>query len=269
MSASRNALPGPAFPEVSVAIYRAAPKMRPMRKIFILGHSHITALAHGYKTAPPRPEMWPEMAFVPLNEPQFQPAMQGEALNPAIAAQLHQAQAGVHISLIGGNDHSAIAMLNHLHRFEVVLPEAPDLPVDPAAALLPAGLVLAALAQRIAPHLSLLAAYRAAAPGRLVHIESPPPVPSEAHIREHPGVFRDKIEACGVSPALLRYKFWRLHSLLWREACARLGVEFMTVPMEMCDADGMLVEAAWNPDPTHGNALYGSAVIAKLLREAA
>jgi hypothetical protein len=106
-------------------------------------------------------------------------------------------------------------------------------------------------------------------PGRLVHIESPPPIPSEEHIREHPGIFHDKIEECGVSPAMLRYKFWRLHSRLYREACAALGVEFLTVPEAMRDDAGMMIEAAWNPDPTHGNALYGGAVIGKLLREAA
>ena len=236
-----------------------------MRKIFALGHSHITALASSYKAPPPGPEM----AFALLNEPQFQPALQGDALNPALAAEVLRAQADLHVSLIGGNDHSIIVMLNHPQRFEVVLPEAPDLPVDPGAEILPAGLVLAELERRITPHVKTLAAYRALVPGRLVHIESPPPVPSEAHIRKHPGVFHAKIDESGVSPAMLRYKFWRLHSRLYREACARLGVEFLAAPEEMRDEAGMMIEAAWNPDPTHGNALYGGAVIAKLLRQAA
>jgi hypothetical protein len=240
--------------------------MRAMRKIFALGHSHIAALANSYKAAAP-PGV--EMAFLLLNEPQFQPVTQGEALNPAIAVRLREAAADLHVSLAGGNDHSIMAMLNHTPRFELVLPEAPDLPVDPAAEVLPAGLVLAELQRRIRPHLRTLAAYRAAVPGRLVHIESPPPIPSEAHIRKHPGVFRDRIEACGVSPALLRYKVWRLHSRLYREACAGLGVEFLAVPEAMRDDAGMMIEAAWNPDPTHGNTLYGGAVIAELLREAA
>jgi hypothetical protein len=236
-----------------------------MRKIFVLGHSHLAALATSYKAAPPGVEM----EFLLLNEPQFQPELQGEALNPEIAARLGAAAADLHVSLVGGNDHSIMAMLNQAPRVELVLPEAPDLPVDPGAELLPAGLVLAELARRIAPHLRTLAAYRAAVPGRLVHIESPPPVPSEQHIRKHPGVFRGKIEECGVAPALLRYKFWRLHSRLYRAACAGLGVEFLAVPPEMRDDAGMMIEAAWNPDPTHGNARYGGAVIAELLREAA
>ncbi len=264
-----------------------------MTRIFVAGNSHITALVSSYKAAPPGVEM----EFALLNEQQFQPVMQGDASdatlaervrkarerrglprgeggdasNPtlAFAARVLEAQADLHVSMVGGNDHSILVMLNHSRPFEVVLPEAPDLHVDPEAELLPAGLVSIELERRIAPHLKTLAEYRALVSGRLVHIESPPPVPSEAHIRKYPGVFRSMIEERGVSPALLRYKFWRLHSRLYREACARLGVEFLSVPEKMCDGAGMMIEAAWNPDPTHGNALYGGAVIAQLLREAA
>lgn len=236
-----------------------------MRKVFVFGHSHIGALGSAYGAA--RPGV--EMVFAGLHNPAFEPPLRDGALNPALAGQLRMAQADLHVALIGGNEHAAMSLVNHPQRFDVVLPEAPHLPVQPGATLLPAKLALAMLEQWIEPHVRLLAACRAAVPGRLVYIEPPPPVPSEAHIRKYPDTFGAAIAALGVSPAVVRYKFWRLHSLLWRAVCARLRVEFMTVPAEMCDAGGMLTEAAWNPDPTHGNALYGGAVIAKLLREAA
>jgi len=236
-----------------------------MRKVFVLGHSHIGALGSAYGAA--RPTV--EMVFAGLHNPAFEPPLQDGALTPALAAQLRQANADLHIALIGGNEHAAMSLLNHPRRFDVVLPEAPQLPVQPGATLLPARLALALLEQWSEPHVQVLAAYRAAVAGRLVYIEPPPPVPSEAHIRKYPDTFGAAVAAHGVSPAVVRYKFWRLQSHLWRAACARLGVEFLSVPTEMCGADGMLIEAAWNPDPTHGNALFGSAVIAKLLREAA
>jgi hypothetical protein len=236
-----------------------------MRKIFVLGHSHIGALASGYDaTHPPV-----AMEFAGLHNPLFTPPLHNGRLTQPLVQQLHHARADLHIAVIGGNEHAAMSLLNHPRRFDVVLPDAPELAVQPGATLLPAALALALLEQWCAPHVELLAAYRAAVPGRLVHLEPPPPVPSEAHIRRYPDSFGDAIAAHGVSPALVRYKFWRLHSQFWRGICARLRVEFMTVPTEMCDADGMLIEAAWNPDPTHGNALYGGAVIAKILREAA
>ena len=78
-------------------------------------------------------------------------------------------------------------------------------------------------------------------------------------------MFKGLIAERGVSPALLRFKLWRLHSGLYREACAALGVEFLPVPLEMQDVEGMLVPQAWNPDPTHVNALYGQHVLARLM----
>jgi hypothetical protein len=232
-------------------------------RIFVMGHSHVGALEAAHKRRVPGAQVL-EMRFVRLNDTQFAPPMVEGALNPAILEELRAAAAEVHVSALGGNDHSIIGMLNHPQRFDFVLPEAPELPLDEACEILPAGLLRGELACRIAPHLAVLAAYRAAVLGPLIHIESPPPVPSAEHIRTYPGVFKDLIAACGVSPALLRYKLWRLHSGLYREACARLGVAFLGVPTEMQDAQGMMVEAGWNPDPTHGNPVYGAHVLKEL-----
>ncbi len=231
----------------------------------MLGHSHIGAVGGAYGAAHPGVEM----QFAGLHHPQYEPLVQNGILNPVLAAHMRQAGADLYVALIGGNEHAAMSLINHPQRFDVVLPGAPDLPIQPGARLLPTGMVLALLEQWIAPHVEALAACRAAVTGRLVHIEPPPPVPSEAHIRQYPDSFAAAVAEHGVAPALVRYKFWRLHSRLWRAACARLGVEYMTVPAQMCDADGMLIEAAWNPEPTHGNLLYGGAVIAKLLSTAA
>ncbi|MCB5944008.1 hypothetical protein [Acidocella sp. KAb 2-4] len=230
-----------------------------MPRLLCVGHSHITAL----RLAWAQQGGGDACAFLCVNEPQYQPVLREGRLHPEIQARL--GAAALHVSLFVGNDHSIIGMLNHPRRFDFVLPEAPALFVDESAELLPAGLLRRELARRVAPHLEALAAYRAAVPGLLVHVESPPPIPSAAHIQAHPGVFKDLIAERGVSPALLRFKLWRLHSGLYREACAALGVEFLPVPPEMQDVEGMLVPQAWNPDPTHGNALYGQHVLARLM----
>ena len=229
-----------------------------MATFLCIGHGHIGALRQAWH----QQGGGPDAVFLLLNEPQYQPALHERQLHPAILEQL--GKAALHVSLLGGNDHSMVGMLNHPRRFDFVLPEAPGLPVDETAELLPAGLLRAELARRIAPHLEVLAACRAAVPGRFVHIESPPPIPAAAHIEAHPGVFKDLIAERGVSPALLRYKLWRLHAALYQESCARLGVEFLAAPPEMQDEQGMMVQLAWNPDPTHGNHIYGRHVLAQL-----
>ncbi len=229
-----------------------------MPSLFFLGQSHLTALVQAWPYA--APSGW-EMDFVQEDSRQL---LEGHALRSDIQARLMGRD--VYVSVLGGNDHAVLAMLNHDPPFDVALPSAPELPCMPGASLIPAGLLRAEIARRAAPHLAALAAFRAAVSGRLLHVESPPPIPSAAHIRAHPGVFRDEIAARGVAPALLRYKVWQLQSDVYRHACNQAGVEFVEVPGGMQDEQGMMREEGWNPDPTHGNTRYGAAVLAVLAK---
>ncbi|GAN80428.1 hypothetical protein [Acidocella aminolytica] len=61
--------------------------------------------------------------FLFLNDPRYKPVFYEERLHPAILG--HLGKAGPHVSMLGGNDHSMIGMLNHARRFDFVLPEAP------------------------------------------------------------------------------------------------------------------------------------------------
>jgi len=232
-----------------------------MPSLFFIGQSHLTALLQAWPAA--APAGW-EMDYLREDSRHL---LEDEALLPEVRARLAGRDVGV--SVLGGNDHAVLTMLNHDRRFDVVLPDAPDLPCEPGAELVPAGLLRAEIARRAAPHLAALAAYRAAFAGRMIHVESPPPIPSAAHIEAHPGVFADEIAARGVAPSLLRYKAWRLQSDIYRHACARADIAFMPAPAAMQDPDGMMREEGWNQDPTHGNARYGAAVLAELGRHLA
>jgi hypothetical protein len=232
-----------------------------MPALFFLGQSHLTALLQAWPTAAPLG--W-EMDYL---QEDSRTLLEDEALRADVRARL--AARDVCVSVLGGNDHAVLAMLNHDRVFDVVLPEAPGLPLAPDAELVPAGLLRAEIARRAAPHLTVLAAFAAAAPGRVLHVESPPPIPSVAHIAAHPGVFRDEIAARGVAPARLRYKAWRLQSDIYRQACQRAGVAFVAAPQAMQDEQGMMREEGWNTDPTHGNERYGAAVLAELGRRLA
>lgn len=231
-----------------------------MRKIFVLGHSHLTALQRARLEA----GSGPEMEFCGITDPQFHPELQDGTLHPAIMARLNAASATLYISMLGGNDHCVLCLVNDRRRFDFILPEAPDLPVDSQAEILPAALLRAELKRRVTRYLDALAAFRATVAGRMLHIKSPPPVPSSAFIEAHPDTFGPMLAERGAAPAPLRYKMWRLHSGLYREACAALGVEFLSVPRAMQDEQGMLVPPAWR-DATHGNTLYGRHVLAQLV----
>jgi len=122
-----------------------------------------------------------------------------------------------------------------------------------------------ALARRSAEVAAILAALARAAPVPLVQLESPPPIPSEAHLRAHPTVFAEAFARHGVAAAGLRWRMWRINSALMAEWCAAHAIPFLPVPDAMLDADGMLAPAGWGEDPTHANAAYGAAALRQAL----
>ena len=235
----------------------------------ILGHSHLAALqlAHARKlVAEPADGTHLEPQFLQLGRTRAPgPAPDPAILPPAALAALETFQGTAIVSCVAGNDHAVFGLLNHPQPFDFILPAAPHRPLDETAEILPAGLVRAALSRRMTVTAELLSALRGAVPGLLFHLESPPPVASAAHILKHPGVFAGKIERLGVAPASLRHKLWRLHSAIVADLCRGLGITFLKVPADTQDANGMLVEDCWNPDPTHGNAMYGARVLRDLL----
>ena len=231
-----------------------------MRRIFVLGHSHLTALQRARIEA----GAGPEMAFCGVTHADFHPESVEGRLHPAIMAQIEAMPAELYVSMLGGNDHCVLCLVNDPRPFDFVLPEAPELYTDPGAEIVPAGMLRAELLRRVTGHLDTLAAFRATVRGPMLHVESPPPIPSAAFIAINPDTFGPLLAARGAAPGLLRYKMWRLHSGLYREACERLGITFLPAPREMQDEHGMLPPEAWR-DATHANTLYGRHVLAQIL----
>ena len=235
----------------------------------ILGHSHLAALqmaqARGLADLAGASFLAPEFLYIgrAKDAPPDANAPPG-TLPPAALAALARFGGPAVVSWIGGNDHTVFGLLNHPQPFDFILASAPDLPVSPGAEILPARLVRATLQARMGASMRLLTALRQRVPGRLVHLEPPPPVPSADHIRAHPGVFAGKVAERGVSAASLRYKLWRLHSAILIELCVSLDIVWQPVPADTQDAHGMLVQDGWNPDPTHANAWYGARVLRDL-----
>lgn len=224
----------------------------------VIGNSHIMALKWAYDrlgvTGAARP-LQCEFICV-LNEP-YHPPLVGDDLSPAVKEHLLRSEADFVVSMLGGNDHNSLGLVNHPRKFDLILPTDPGLPRQSDAEVIPYGTMKRVLADHLRPTFRLLRLVKTATRKPLYHLESPPPIPSEDHIKRHPVGFGDLIEKLGVAPAALRYKLWRLHSEIFRETCERHRVRFVAAPREMQDEQGMLIEQAWNPDPTHGNIHYG------------
>lgn len=177
-----------------------------------------------------------------------------------LVPQLQQAlreHPGSVVSWIGGGAHTVIGLVSHPRRFDFVLPESPDLPLDPRAELVPSGAVRDSLMVQTAPYLQLMGHVRTLARKRMLHMEPPPPCRDNAQIDPHIPwpLFPDMLQE--VAPPWLRYKMWRLHSRLVREFCAQADIEFVACPEAGVDAEGFLTQDSFF-DGIHANSHYGA-----------
>ncbi|HEV7279891.1 MAG TPA: hypothetical protein VGN57_06715 [Pirellulaceae bacterium] len=232
----------------------------------VIGNSHMKALRHAYQTREVKGRREGlELQFIQVNLPEFRPVVIEGRFQPGIEASIQSDRLQFIVSTFGGNDHNVLGLVNHPQQFDFVLPEEPDLPLQADAEILPHELLRRTLRARLAPTRELMAMLREATELPVLHLESPPTIPSEEHILHNRFGFPELIEEYGVAPAELRYKLWRLHSSLVQEICDELRFKFVPAPKAMQDERNMLVEEAWWYDPTHANEVYGERLVRQLL----
>ncbi|TNC12756.1 hypothetical protein FF100_13920 [Methylobacterium terricola] len=172
------------------------------------------------------------------------------------------------ISTIAGNAHNVLAVMATEPPFDFRMP-GKDAPLMPEAEPIPYTTVRSSFRQILHEgDLSMLYATSAAVPELRYHIESPPPLRDEALIRARmdPYVLARHPEA-RVADAALRLKMWRLHSLLFAEACEALGITVVPAPPAAMDPDAYLKPDYAHPtSSTHANEAYDALVADQIER---
>lgn len=180
--------------------------------------------------------------------------------HPEIAQRLAE---GPVFSAVGGTVHNIIGLVRHPEPFDFVLPEQPDLPMDPAATVLPVAAVIAAIMARQQEYLDIIGLVRRTARGRVYHLEPPPPLRDSGKIlADVPWMFFENLTS-EVSPAPLRYKLWRLATRVVRDYCELHDVGFVAFPHEAADTSGYL-RPEYYGDAMHVNRAYGALVLEQI-----
>ncbi len=238
------------------------------------GHSHIVALAKGCHALQQQGRLFGGFAiggdFNYLYQPALVPAVSDTpregSLNPEILARLARNDPRFILLSIGGNEHNVLSIVQLYRRYDFILGEEPDLPLEPGAEILPEAVIRETLREWMAEALNLLEALRRATKAPMAQIEPPPPLPTE-QVMAHPQEFFDKaVEKSKLSSDCLRHKVWRVQAGIYRECCERIGVTYVPVPSELVDQRGTLVQAAWGRDATHANAWFGQRMIEEAMR---
>jgi hypothetical protein len=196
-------------------------------------------------------------------------------LNPELKTRLEEiTQKFEHCQifmLFGGGHHSALTMLQHPRPFDFVLPPEPSLPNEESTEMLPYGFVFDLLSHIVAVSLRNMRCIKDAFLGLdCYQIESPAPNGDDQFVLHNLGEWFQKTfppeRLTRVAPRLLRYKMWRVHSLIIEEECAKIGVLFERVPRSSLIHDKFLAAEYYGSDSTHASPLYGRLVLDQIER---
>jgi hypothetical protein len=154
-------------------------------------------------------------------------------------------------------------LLRHPRPFDFVLPTEPELPADDGE-LIPAEALQTVLQRRMFRALSILSLLKQRADGPMYHLESPPPIGDDDYIRNNIDPYYQKrgVAELGIVSRNLRYKLWRLHSQLVRQACTELQIEFIPCPAEAMQ--GGFLREDLRANATHANEIYGGMLLAQI-----
>ena len=171
------------------------------------------------------------------------------------------------VSVFSGNHYNWLGLVRDHRAFDFVHPLAKELPVDEGRPFLPYAAVRANFDRETAKleRFYGLLQKRKGIRG-VVHVEGPPPIPSEDHVKHW---IREKVKGkdaeFDVGPPALRLKLWLAQSDSTRAMCARTGVTYVLPPAPAFDAQGFLKEEFWL-DSVHGNPAYGALLLAHVGR---
>ena len=209
------------------------------------------------------------MHVINARDPQFDPwarwVERRIVINPvlvdSIAATITRTGPDAVAVNVDGSQHFTLGATNHPRRFDFVLPDREDLPLEPQAEVVPYDLMRRVFMHEQRNVLQLLAAVRAAARMPVFYFSVPPVVARfiEAHM---PNTW-DTMQKIGSPGPALRFKLWALYMDVVRTLCAEMDVTFLPPPAKTVDRDGYLIKAL-DGDGLHGNARYGAAVLKQL-----
>jgi len=246
-----------------------------MTKIVAMGHSHLARVKSAFdeRNLPPAGAgpadeipVWLHDVWV-HNTEYAGPSDQGEILfNSYVLAQAQSQIIDmsdvVYCVQFGGSGHVVLGLQRLNPTFDFVSPEAPELPLEAGALVLPSDLVAKALEEHMGAYILQLRALREAVTQPIICLETPPPYEDDAYVASHLGSYVTNPE--NVVGAALRRKLFLLHSQKVRAFCEASNIEYLPAPPNTLTDDGFLVREAYGEDATHANTWYGEQVIRQI-----
>jgi hypothetical protein len=251
------------------------PSSDSLARVVAFGESHLFPLIWAYEAQ--KKQGIPPVDFRTINffDARYQPKKQQigteVVYNPVILEDVQALMAerppNFLVATVGGAEHFILGALNSPRPFDVVIPDRPELPVTPAAEIVPYDMVRSELRRRTLDGMgvkSLIRSVQSLCDRPIYYLCPPPPVSRAEALAAHiPPEWDSLVRKHGIAPAPFRYRLWRVLIDALQEICEELNLHLLGPPPECFDAGGFLKEE-FKLDGYHGNHAYGDLVIAQL-----
>ncbi|AKS47844.1 hypothetical protein SAMN05444287_3337 [Octadecabacter temperatus] len=241
--------------------------------ILLIGHSHAGCIARAYRQSEiDGSDLDFEMSQARLNYKTFQPNFEMtngvRNVHPDLVKRLRHLpkarDADVILTSMMGNEYNQLALMSHPEPYDFEMPDS-DFGVLEGVQKLPYEIIRATMAS-LADENALMLVRQLASTTDLpiLVLPPPPPIADPDHIRKFPGAFGKRLKKYEVAPISFRIKMWTLYCHVLRQAAADIeNVRFIELPARVFK-DGALAPQYWSEDPTHGNEVYGAALLEEI-----
>jgi len=104
-----------------------------MIRVLLVGHSHLACIQRAFEQRAGQVEGL-QIEFAPVSGAYFQPNLDPSGIvHPALERLVKAPRFNAVVSVIGGNAHFSLGLVNNLRSYDFVLPDAPDLPLEQGA----------------------------------------------------------------------------------------------------------------------------------------
>jgi hypothetical protein len=230
-----------------------------------LGHSHIVALAKGayslqsdgycIASAPVTGRF--HYLYDPSFEPPFSILNGRSVLHPELDRLVGADDYEFIVACPGGNEHNILAIAETNPKYDFVPKREPEASINPDAWLIPEAAVRATLRGWMTTNITLLSLMKNSTRRPIVVVAPPPPLPRERVLAFPKEFFRSKFDVRKLNSDHIRRKMWLSQITLIQDICNERQIFFIEPPPGIFDESGMLAEAFWGIDASHGNEVYG------------
>jgi hypothetical protein len=242
-------------------------------KILLMGHSHAGCVGRAYRQSEiDGGDLGFELSQVRLNYKTFQPNFEVNgsvrSVHPDLIKRLRHIpkarESDVIVASMMGNEYNQLALMSHPEPYDFEMPDT-DFGVLDGVQKIPFEIIRATMAS-LADENALLLVRQLASTTDLpvLVLPPPPPISDPDHIRKFPGAFGERLKKYKVAPLSFRIKMWTLYCLILRHAVADIENARMIELPSRVFKNGALAPQYWSEDPTHGNEVYGAALLEEI-----